>query len=67
MIGKKIFQYLVEHRLTAKEFGEAIGVQAGAVSAWTRGKSIPRLNQIKKICEVYGIDANWLIGVNEND
>lgn len=45
----------VNARLTQKEAADAIGVSQLSVSLWETGKAEPKLSNVRRLCEVYGL------------
>ena len=46
--------------LTQPELAEIVGVSRAAIQSWEAGKSIPRFDQAKKICELANISLDVL-------
>ena len=44
------------------ELGKALGVSAQAISKWELGKAEPDQESILKMCELFGISADQLLG-----
>lgn len=55
-----------EHNITQKEFARRIGRTANAVSNWEVGFRSPKLEDVVKICEVFNIGINEMIGEDMN-
>lgn len=49
--------------LTQDEFAEKLFVTRQAVSRWENGETTPTIDTIRRITEVFGVDANQLMGV----
>jgi DNA-binding XRE family transcriptional regulator len=47
--------------LTQKEAADALGVSNHTVMSWEKGKSLPKVDQIDKICELYRIPYDNII------
>jgi len=57
--------------LRGKETREAIAERSGkftsrALANWEKGKRDPRAKQVKALCEVYQVSADYLLGVDSN-
>lgn len=51
-----------EHRkMTQSELARLIRFSSGAVQYWERGRATPKLETLKKIAEVCGVDWQWLL------
>ena len=44
------------------DLGEALGVSAQAVSKWELGKAEPNIACILKMCELFGVTADQILG-----
>jgi transcriptional regulator with XRE-family HTH domain len=49
------------------ELGKALGVSAQAISKWELGKAEPDQESILKMCELFGISADQLLGRGRNN
>ena len=49
--------------LTQEEFAERLFVTRQAVSRWERGETTPTVDTLKRIAEIFQIDANTLLGI----
>lgn len=58
---KKIQQITSHYGLNQKEFADKIGASTANITEWFKGRSKPKTEAITKICEVFGINANWLL------
>lgn len=56
-----------ELNLTQEELAEKIGVTRQAISKWELNKNLPDVYSIKKLAEVFNMDANDLIGVEKEN
>jgi hypothetical protein len=53
-------KYIVEHRLTLRQFAAMVGVTAGSVGHWVQAQNCPRPQWQRKLLEVAGIDPeSW--------
>ena len=52
-------------KLSQQELADKLDVSRQTVSRWEAGKSLPSLNQVGKICKVFGIDPSVLLGEEE--
>jgi len=41
-----------------KDAAKALSVNAGTLSSWENGKTLPDLRQLAEMCELYGIEPN---------
>jgi len=54
-----------DNGLTQEGFAEKLFVTRQAVSRWENGETSPTLDTLKKISELFNIDANALLGLTE--
>ncbi len=57
--------FLIEKGISQQAFAKSIGTTQGTVSKWLSGIQEPRFSQIKNICKIYNVDANFLLGITE--
>ena len=46
--------------MTQEQFADAIGVSKATVNNWEKGKTFPRLNELKKISEVSSVPISLI-------
>lgn len=63
-IGKKLKEIRESHGLTQKQLAEKIGVTAVTITRYERNQREPKYDMIIKICEIFDISINELIGEN---
>lgn len=61
MIGDKIYQLRKSKNLSQEEFANSIGVTRQIVSKWESNQSIPLVDKLKKISDVYEIPYDELL------
>ena len=61
MIGDKIYKFRKSKNLSQEEFANSIGVTRQIVSKWESNQSIPGVDKLKKISEVYNICYDELL------
>lgn len=66
-IGDLIKEKRVKKNLTQKELADILYITDRAVSKWERGKSLPDISMLKKICEVLSIDINDMLEIKKKD
>lgn len=62
MIGDKIYKFRKSKNLSQEEFANSIGVTRQIVSKWEMNQSIPGVDKLKKISDVYNIPYSELLG-----
>lgn len=61
MIGDKIYKFRKSRNLSQEEFANSIGVTRQIVSKWESNQSIPGVDKLKKISDVYNISYDELL------
>ena len=61
MIGDKIYKFRKKMNLSQEEFANSIGVTRQIVSKWESNQSIPMVDKLKKISDVYNIPYDELL------
>jgi len=49
--------------ITQDRLADEVGVSQNAIGKWERGESVPRIDALRKLCEVYGVSADYLVGL----
>jgi transcriptional regulator with XRE-family HTH domain len=49
--------------LTQKQMANKIGVPLNTYTNWVRNVNVPKSDQLEKICTVFGVSADWLLGL----
>ena len=62
-IGNRISRCRQNRNMTQEELAGRIGVTPQAVSKWERGQSIPDTILLADICQVLGVSAGYLLGI----
>jgi len=60
---KRLNDLIEDGDITRKELAERIGVSTKQISRWTSGDAEPGAKKIKAICEVYGVSADYVLGL----
>ena len=63
-IGTIIKKHRRERDMTQEQLAEYLRVSVSAVSQWESGKTVPDLSLIPSICNLFGISADELLGIN---
>ena len=63
-IGTIIKKYRRERDMTQEQLAEYLRVSVSAVSQWESGKTAPDLSVIPAICNLFGISADELLGID---
>lgn len=57
---------LHQRRMTQKELSEYMGVSASTVNDWVRGKKIPRMDKVDKLCSIFGVSREEILYDNSS-
>lgn len=60
--GKRIAEFRKSKNLTQAELGQKLNVTSQAVSKWENGLSEPDFDTTKKMCELFGVTIDELLG-----
>lgn len=61
-IGEKIKQKRLEENITQKELASKMNISSQLVSKWETNESVPLLEYIEKLCEVFNVDISYFVG-----
>lgn len=64
-LGERIREIREAYRETEETFGEKTGVPAAVVRDWESGLLEPDLGMVSRICDLYGVSADYLLGLSE--
>lgn len=60
-LGEKIYRLRTEQGLSQETFGEKLGVSRQSVSKWETDQSVPELDKVVAISELFGISTDYLL------
>ncbi len=63
--GEKIKELRKEKGLTQKMLAEKIGQAQSTIFYWEQNKQEPTISSLKKLCEVFEVSADYLLGATE--
>ena len=64
-LGEKIFRLRTEQGLSQETFGEKLGVSRQSVSKWETDQSVPELDKIVTISELFEVTTDYLLKETE--
>lgn len=67
MIGERLAELRVNHNMTQEEFAERLDVSRQAVSKWELDKTLPDVNKILKISELFQVSVDYLLKGSEGE
>jgi len=56
-----------QHPMTQEQLAEALGVSVGAVHKWETGRSVPNLELLLSLAEVFSVSTDVLLGYTMQD
>lgn len=62
-VASRIKELRLEYGLSQAQFGKQLSVSQDTVSLWENGKSIPTIEYVIAICKIFGISADFLLGL----
>ncbi len=60
-LGEKIYELRTAKGLSQETFGEKLGVSRQSVSKWETDQSVPELDKIVAISELFGVSTDYLL------
>jgi transcriptional regulator with XRE-family HTH domain len=60
-ISERIFEKIIELKITQKRFCELTGIKQTTVSEWKKKKTNPSSDKILAICKVLDVSPEWLL------
>lgn len=64
-LGEKIYRLRTEQGFSQETFGEKLGVSRQSVSKWETDQSVPELDKIVAISEIFGVSTDYLLKYTE--
>ena len=64
-MNKKIKQLRIEKGFTQKQVADAIGIVPTAITNYESGIREPSLDTLKKLCILFGVSADYLLGLED--
>lgn len=56
-----------ENHITGKAIGEKLGLKKSPLTDWKNNKSKPTIDQIKTICEIFAVSADYILFGKDTD
>ena len=67
MLGDRLAEIRKDHKDTQQSLGEKLNVARLTVSSWEQGKSEPSHEMLVRICRLYHVSADYLLGLSSAD
>lgn len=64
--SERIKELRIAHNLTLREVALSIGMSLMAYAHYEHGDRQPSIETIIKLCDLYGVSADYLIGRSDN-
>ena len=64
--GRKIKELRESKRITQKELGKILSIRNTTISAWEKDIAEPPLETIKKLCIMFDVSADYLLGLEDD-
>lgn len=64
-MGEKIRQLRKEHNMTQSQLADILAISQDTVSLWELGKTTPDVEYIVKLCKIFDVSADYLLGLSE--
>lgn len=65
-IGQNIYQYRIGKKMTQEQLADQVGVTRQAVSRWETGNSLPDLDMVKRLAQLFGVSTDELLGADSH-
>ena len=62
-IGKRIKELREEIKITQKQLAKLVGKSPTAVASWEQGLSEPCVNDLRLLCSIFEVSADYLLGL----
>ena len=63
-IGKRIRELRREQKITQTQLAKKLNTTQDTVSLWELGKSYPDILSLVKLTEIFGVSADYLLGIS---
>ena len=64
-IRYRIRELRKEKCLTQKQLAKMLNKSETGLASWEQGLSEPNVNDIRQLCEIFSISADYLLGLND--
>ncbi len=65
-IGERIKELRKRAKINQEELGAKLEVTGAAVGSYERGKREPSIESIKKMCEIFNVSSDYLLGMTDD-
>ena len=64
--GERLKRLRIEHNLTQEQLAQRVGVLKASISSYELGKQYPTINTLIKLCNLFDVSADYLIGRSDS-
>ncbi len=65
-IRYKIKELRKEKKMTQKELAKLVNKSETGLASWEQGLSEPSVNDIRLLCQIFGVSADFLLGLEDD-
>ena len=65
VIGERIKELRLDYKLSQVQLGERLSVSQDTISLWEKGKALPNTEYIIRMCRIFDISADYLLGLKD--
>lgn len=65
--GKRIAEVITAKGVTQKEIAKKLQISEGNISNWKKGKNLPSIETLYKLCVLLEESADYLLGLEDED
>ena len=62
---ERLKELRIENKLTQTQLAEKLLTTDDSIYSWEKGRSQPSIEMLKKICLVFDVSADYIIGLEE--
>lgn len=66
-IKNRIKELRVKKGLTQKQLAQLVNKSVTGLASWEQGLSEPSVNDIRALCEIFEVSADYLLGLTDSD
>ena len=66
-IGERLADIRNDHGDTQLQLAKKLGTSVSAIRNWEQGKCDPTTDNLYKMCKLYGVKSDFLIGLSDED
>lgn len=66
-IKNRIKELRVKKGLTQKQLAQLVNKFVTGLASWEQGLSEPSVNDIRALCEIFEVSADYLLGLTDSD